>query len=287
MLALVSSVTQVERADRTLAVDHEAGSTAPMRDLPAGERPGPPRLWLLESFQLECNGEAVDIPVSAQRLVAFLAVHQRPLLRTYVAGSLWLDSSEERAHANLRSALWRLRQGGHVVECRGPHLRLAPDVDVDLHRAVHLAHAQINGSTTTSEVSTQLRLLLTGDLLPGWFDEWIAVERERLRQLRLHALEALCERLTGLGRFGEAIDVGLAAVAAEPLRESAHRALISAHLREGNTVEAARQYNAYRQLLWAALSVRPSPQLEAMVGGVVDLGAAATSSSLCGAVAAP
>ena len=42
------------------------------------------------------------------------------------------------------------------------------------------------------------------------------MERERFHQLRLHALEALCDRLTTAGRYGEAIDAGLAAVTAEP-----------------------------------------------------------------------
>jgi DNA-binding SARP family transcriptional activator len=233
-----------------------------------------PRLLLLDGFQLECDGSIVEVPLSAQRLVAFLAVHERPLLRTYIAGSLWLDNSEERAHANLRAALWRLRHNSaHLVESRGAHLRLAPNVDVDLHRAVQVARAQIQGVTTLPEVGAHMRLLLSGDLLPDWYEEWIGVERERLRQLRLHALEALCERLTAAGRFGEAVDVGLAAVAVEPLRESAHRALITAHLSEGNAFEAARQYESYRRLLWDALAAEPSAQLEQLVACRLDVDA--------------
>jgi DNA-binding SARP family transcriptional activator len=69
----------------------------------------------------------------------------------------------------------------------------------------------------------------------------VLVERERFRQLRLHALEALCRRLTGDGLHAEAVDAGIAAIAAEPLRESAHRALMSAHVAEGNRGEAMRQ----------------------------------------------
>ena len=63
-------------------------------------------------------------------------------------------------------------------------------------------------------------------MLPACYDDWVLVQRDRFRQLRLHALEALCERLTASGRYGEAIDAGLAAVCAEPLRESSHRVLI-------------------------------------------------------------
>ena len=61
------------------------------------------RLTLLNAFELVCHDVPVALPMSAQRLVAFLALHNRLLLRSFVAGSLWLDTPEERAHANLRS----------------------------------------------------------------------------------------------------------------------------------------------------------------------------------------
>src|SRR6266571_3495035 len=54
---------------------------------------------------------------------------------------------------------------------------------------------------------------LSIDLLPYWYEDWVLVERERFRQLRLHALEALCEQLTALGRFDHAVEAGIAAVA--------------------------------------------------------------------------
>jgi DNA-binding SARP family transcriptional activator len=101
-------------------------------------------------------------------------------------------------------------------------------------------------------------------LLPACYDEWVLTERERFRQLRLHALEALCDRLTARGRYGEAIDAGLAAVCAEPLRESGHRAVIKAHLAEGNNAEARRQYETYRKVLRDELGVEPSPGLRDM-----------------------
>ena len=92
-------------------------------------------------------------------------------------------------------------------------------------------------------------LLLSRDLLPDWYDDWVAVERERFRQLRVHALERLCDRLVEAERFGEAIEAGLAAMKSEPLRESAHRALVRAHLAEGNRSEALAQYRRFKALL--------------------------------------
>ncbi len=227
------------------------------------------RLRLLDGFEFEQDGARVELPLGTQRLVAFLAFHERPLLRTYVAGCLWLDSSSERSYANLRTALWRLRRPAMgLIECRGQHLLLATEVDIDLRHVVRLAHAPLDDGADPSETT---HVLLTGDLLPDWYDDWVVVERERLRQLRLHALEAHCLRLARCGRFCEAVEVGLAAVSAEPLRESAHRALILAHLAEGNMIEAARQYVRFRDLAWEALGVEPSRALTAQLADAIDL----------------
>jgi hypothetical protein len=72
-----------------------------------------------------------------------------------------------------------------------------------------------------------------GELLPGWYEDWVLVERKRLRQLRMHALEALAEKLTEAGRYGVAMPAAYAAVRADPVRESAHRAVVRVHLAEG------------------------------------------------------
>jgi DNA-binding SARP family transcriptional activator len=206
--------------------------------------------------------------MSAQRIIAFLALHERPLQRVYVAGMLWLDKPEERAFANLRSTLWRLHQPGYtLIEANGREVRLAPEVRVDFHEGVRLAHRLLNGSTDRADLDVDWRPL-AGELLPDWYDEWVFLERERYRQLSLHALEALSERLAAARRFGAALEAALAAVAGEPLRESAHRALIRTHLAEGNIAEAIREYRYFKQLLHDRLSLDPSPAMEALVEGL-------------------
>jgi DNA-binding SARP family transcriptional activator len=222
-------------------------------------------LRLLNGFELVCNGLPVAIPMSAQRVAAFLALRDRPLLRSYVAGSLWLDTPEERAQANLRSALWRLhRCSRELVEAAGPRLSIGSHVEVDLRGAEALARRALRENAHVHEFAADL---LTDDLLPDWYDDWVLLQREQFRQLRLRALDVLCERLTGEGRLGEALDVGLAALVGEPLRESAHRAVIRVHLADGNPGEAIRQYRLCRRLL-GELGVRPTQQLEDLMRGV-------------------
>jgi DNA-binding SARP family transcriptional activator len=225
------------------------------------------RLTLLDGFELSWGGKSVQLPRASQRVVAFLALHDRPLLRVYVAGSLWLDTTEERSCANLRTALWRLPPGQRrVVEATATHVRLGREVVVDVRDLVQAARRVLDRATATEEARFDEEL--RGDLLPDWYDDWVEDERERLRQLRAHALEALAERLAAAGRYGAAVDTALAAIRAEPLRESAHRALIGVHLAEGNHSEAVRQYRAFRDRLARELGLAPSPQIEELVRGL-------------------
>jgi DNA-binding SARP family transcriptional activator len=75
--------------------------------------------------------------------------------------------------------------------------------------------------------------------------------------------------MTTEGRHGEAIEAGLAAIDAEPLRESAHRAVIAVHIAEGNLGEALRQYEVYRSIARCRLGIEPSGELQATVAAAV------------------
>jgi DNA-binding SARP family transcriptional activator len=234
------------------------------------------RLSLLGGFELRSAGTEVAVARGGQRLLALLALQGRPLERLWVAGTLWLDATEERAGASLRSALWRLPQPGGtaVVEASPTHLRLARDLAVDVQELAGLAQElELPAAPAGREGGDLDPARLTMDLLPDWYEDWVVLERERLRQLRLHALEALCARLTGAGRFGAAVQAGLAAVAGEPLRESAHRTLIRAHLAEGNPGEAVRQYHLYRRLLADELAIEPSPAIRGLVAPLLPASA--------------
>jgi DNA-binding SARP family transcriptional activator len=229
---------------------------------------GWPCLTLLGGFGLELGGRVICLPMTARRVVAFLALQDRPLLRLYVAGSLWPETTEDRAGANLRSALWRLGRPGYaLVQTTGGSLQLSPEVEVDVRRSLSLARRLTDRSIMFSEGEAD-ELALCNDILPDWSEDWVIVEREHFRQLRLHALESLCEGLTAMGRFSDAVEAGLAAVAAEPLRESAHRTLIKTHLAEGNPGEAVHQYHVFRQLLQNELNLKPSEVIEGLIRGL-------------------
>lgn len=228
----------------------------------------PIALQMLGGFDLLSRGERVVLPPSAERVVAYVALHQGPATRSQVAGTLWLDVPDERAMANLRSALWRMRRPGvEIMESTGEHLSISPEVRVDL-RELSLAARQCLDGAAPRDASQLDRLANSGDLLDDWYEDWVLVEREHFRQLRLQALERLSVELAADGQFGRAIETALAAVSSEPLRESAHRALISVHLAQGNRGEAIRQYGIYRRLMRDELDLEPSDQMDDLIGPV-------------------
>jgi DNA-binding SARP family transcriptional activator len=228
-------------------------------------------LRLLGGFSLTIGEYRAMVGSSAQRLIALLALAEHAVTRRRAAETLWPDASANRAAANLRSALWRLQQTNrHFVIATTIDLRLSRDVVVDTHRLGELARMLLARSRpcTDTQLSDALRVDLHDDLLPDWPDEeWLHEERERFRQLRLHCLEALCERLAAVGWYGAAVDAGLAAVRADPFRESARIALVGAYLAEGNISDARRHYDCYRRQLKDELGVEPA----AGFGQVIEL----------------
>lgn len=215
---------------------------------------------LVHGFAVAGPDGPVDLPVSAQRLVALLALQRRPVQRVFAYGLLWPETSEAQASACLRTALWRIRQEApDLVRAEHGTVTLG-DAEVDVHALQECAQRRLAGDdqVTTAEVYA---LCDAGELLPDCYEDWALLERERFRQLRLQALEASVDLLTARGRAGEAMVAAMAAVTTEPLRESAHRALIRLHLAQGNRSEALRQFRMYRDLAMRELQVDPSEQM--------------------------
>lgn len=213
---------------------------------------------LLDGFRLDCDSGPIHVVPGARRLLALLALRENPVARAVAATTLWPDATERRAGACLRSSLWRLvKLPAPLVVATEDALTLNPDVEVDFRRAC--AFAESPGA------STEAVSMLKADLLPGWWQPWVEVERDWWRQARLRALEALSDSFRSCGDHHHAHQAALAAVQTDPLRESAHRTLVELHLADGNPAQAVRQYQSYRARLRAELGLEPSRHIHELV----------------------
>jgi DNA-binding SARP family transcriptional activator len=229
----------------------------------------PIRVALLGGFTLDIDAASVPLPLQSQRVLAYVSVaastSQGATPRATLADRLWPQATERRGQSTLRTALWRIRRvDPRLLDVRQEALLLGEMVDVDLRDSLAQATRLLAPGTELHPADAAVDALAR-NLLPGWDEDWLLLERERVRQLHLHALEALAHRLRARGRYAEAVNAALAAITAEPLRESAQSALISVHLAEGNVTEAYRQYDIYSALLWAELRITPSAALAAKV----------------------
>lgn len=240
-------------SDHSLMVGPE--NTAPARN--AG-----PALSLFTGFRLHYDNTDVTVALNGQRLLAFLAL-RGTATRADLAGTLWPDTTEARANGNLRTTMWRLHRGGiRLVESRNQVLSLVPGVRIDVRTFIEVAsHIEQFAQSDASRCA----ILDGGDLLPGWYEDWVLFERERLRQIRLHALEKLAGHLTARRQYSRALEAALQCVHLEPLRESAHRAVLAIHLAEHNIAEAFRHYEFFRQFLHIEMGIEPSPQIQGML----------------------
>jgi DNA-binding SARP family transcriptional activator len=224
-----------------------------------------PCLRLLGQFRLVYGGEAVELCGNAQRLLALVGLRSCAS-RTLLAGTLWPEATEAHARGSLRSTLCKLPHGDRtLVTCGRSAISIVDSVTVDARELAETALRLVRPSGTPGDGPVPTVLFEEGELLPGWDDDWALFERERLRQLRLHALDALAYRLAGEGRPVLALKTALTSVRGEPLRESAHRAVVAAHLAQGNVNEAVRHYRAFRRALREELGVPPSPQFTRML----------------------
>jgi DNA-binding SARP family transcriptional activator len=225
-----------------------------------------PTVHLLNGPYVSIGGERREVPEGSKRLLAFMALQKGRLERRHVAGALWPLGDDIRAAGNLRSALWRLRGAGvDVVDADKWSIGLADHVAVDIDATSNWARRILTGEPLYHDFFDFDEKVRALDLLPGCYDDWAITERELMRQKILHALEKMSQMLTAQQRFSEAVEAAMVAVGCEPLRESAQRVLIAAHLAEGNLVEARRVFCKYAAILHRELGVDPSVELQSLV----------------------
>ncbi|MBC3191976.1 hypothetical protein H7X46_12965 [Pseudonocardia sp. C8] len=226
-----------------------------------------PHVRVLGDFGLRVEEHSVPLPVDSRRLVAYLAVHPRPQPTAALAADLWPGVGPVPAARLLDEAVAGVDVPGLLAADDRGRLHLGDDVVVDLAEAMLLIRGLSASSTlrTVREIGCPETALLEDDILPSWTAPWIAVERERFRQLRLSALEGLSGTLTAADRHDDAVAVARRAVAAAPSRERSRRALVEALLAGGHVADAIAEYDRFQELLRNSVGATPDSELDRLL----------------------
>jgi DNA-binding SARP family transcriptional activator len=229
-------------------------------------------LALLGGFRARLDaGPAVTLPTrKAQAVLAYLAV---PLGRAHprdkLAALLWGDRPETLARKSLRQTLFIIRKAladqTSWLRLDGGTLALDPGaVDVDVSR---FERRLADG---TPAALAEAVTLYEGDLLQGLaveeplFEEWLMLERERLREAALEGLARLLAHQRGTGANEAAVQTGLRLLALDPLQESCHRALMQLYAGLGRRDAALRQYQQCVDLVRRELHTEPEAKTSAL-----------------------
>lgn len=218
---------------------------------------------LLDGPYVTRDGVHLDLPDGTRPLVVLLARHGTEVERSRAARELWPDCAADRASGNLRTTLWRLNRAvPRLVEAHRRTVRLGSGVAVDVADVVDWATRVAAGTVPVEEVLRCVPGVVrpTVELLPGWDDDTVLLDRAWLRQQVLHAFERAAYRWLP-DEPAAAAQVAAVLVHAEPLRETAQRLLLEALLAEGNRAEAYRALDDHRRLLRRELGIDVAPAL--------------------------
>lgn len=227
-----------------------------------------PHLYLLGGFDFAGVGAVVPaFSRKARAMVAYLALHSgHSQSREKLAALLWGGNSETQARMNLRQAVsvvskaMQASGGGRFLRDGDNIAFLLDGLDFDVARFEALA------ASTVPENLEQALLAYRGDLLDGFglkeepFEDWLRVERERLRAMAVAALDKLVAHYGATNDAASCVRAATRLLAMEPLREDIHRALMRAYAAQGRLNLALRQYENCRAALQRELNLQPEPE---------------------------
>lgn len=219
---------------------------------------------LIGKFEIKYDGEPVAISSrAAQSLFAYLILnagtsHRREKL----AGLFWPDATEEKARAYLRHELWRIRKALPSNE-----FLLSDDLGIvfDLSAEYWLdaeALKKLADSASTDELMTSLSTYV-GELLPGFYDEWIVIEREHLHAIFEQKMAWLLELLESEKRWPEILEWAERWISFGQGSEAAYRALMVAYNALGDRAKVASTYQRCVKAL-RELDLEPTEQTHAL-----------------------
>lgn len=241
-------------------------------------------ITLLQGFRVtHSDGDAaVKFTRQAQALLAYLLLERRGNhSRKRLLGLFWGDLDEDRARRCLRTSLWRLRRalepdpipsGTYLVTTDANEVGFNWEsdywLDVEVFRD-RLSTAVAQPAETLGPVAVQeleeTVQLYDGELMDGFYDDWVVVERERLAHLYVDGLHLLMHYHKQQGDYERSLHYGRLILEQDGLREDVHREMIRLYMANGQRALALRHYELCRDSLLAELQVPPMQETQALL----------------------
>ena len=231
------------------------------------------QIRLLGQFDIRMDGKRVTIPTRAgQSLFAYLALTAgTPHRREKLAGTFWPDTTDESARKNLRQELWRIRKAISTGQPAEKEYLLADEITLMFNRNAEywLDVSQMERHDLDLQSLIANLSLYQGELLPGFYDEWITLERERIQAVFEARMEQLLEGLITAERWIAVQEWGERWLILSGVREPAYRALMLASGVRGDMAKVASLYQRCTNELLEYLGVEPSAETRALYDGLL------------------
>jgi WD40 repeat protein/DNA-binding SARP family transcriptional activator len=231
------------------------------------------QIRLLGQFDVRVDGKRVTIPTrAAQSLLAYLVLtagtSQR---RERLAGMLWPEVSDESARKNLRQELWRIRKAISTQQSAESDYLIADEFTIKFNREAEywLDVAQMERADLDLQSLIAGLSLYQGELLPGFYEEWVTLERERIQAVFDARMEQLLQQLIAAERWIAVQEWGERWLALSGVREPAYRALMLASGVHGDMAKVSSLYQRCTNELQQNLGVEPSPETRALYHGLL------------------
>jgi DNA-binding SARP family transcriptional activator len=233
------------------------------------------------------DGAEVKLTRIVQTLLAYLLLErQRSHSREVLAGTLWSDNGQKSARACLNTALWRLRNAIEgYAHPDSPFLIMSQhgevrfnssssywlDVEVFENLLDQLPNRSPHGVDETQILQAEQAIeLYQGDLMEGYYEDWILHERERLRNRYLSSLAYLMSAHRLNRNLEASLEYGKKILQQEPLREEIHREMMRLYAQAGQRALAIQQYEICRSVLKAELDITPMPETERLFQNITQ-----------------
>jgi serine/threonine protein kinase/DNA-binding SARP family transcriptional activator/uncharacterized protein with WD repeat len=219
---------------------------------------------LLGTYDLRLDNRSIEISSRpAQSLLAYLLLNpNQPIRREKLAGLIWPDSSESNARSNLRHALWRVRKSfgsSGDAYLHADDLTISFQLQSDDWVDVNVLDTHIQDDISTDAL-IEIVSVYGGELLPGFYEDWVSAERERLKTVFEGKMDALLDRLVAESRWEQTVEWGERWISLGFTPEHAFRAMMIAHAGLGDLGKAAAVYQRCVLALESDLGVKPSKQ---------------------------